>query len=258
MRQKSIKDEQGHWLLARMGKKVLRPGGKELTLKLIENLNIQSTDHIVEFAPGIGFTALIALKKNPKSYTGVELSTDAAINLQKIIHGKGRKIIVGNASESTLPNESSDKVMGEAMLTMQADTKKEEIIKEAFRILKKGGLYGIHELGLIPNKMGEEQKSQIQKSLSDVIKVNARPLTIDEWTSLLEKEGFIIKKIETNDMSLLEPKRLIDDEGVLRTFKIAFNILTHPIALGRIWSMRKVFRKYKDNLNAISIVAEKQ
>lgn len=106
--------------------------------------------------------------------------------------------------------------------------------------------------------MSEEQKTQIQKSLSDVIKVNARPLTIDEWTSLLEKEGFIIKKIETNDMSLLEPKRLIDDEGVLRTIKIAFNILTHPIAFGRIWSMRKVFRKYKDHLNAISIVAEKQ
>lgn len=42
----------GHWVLARMGKRVLRPGGKELTLKMIQNLNITSQDEVVEFAPG--------------------------------------------------------------------------------------------------------------------------------------------------------------------------------------------------------------
>ena len=144
------------------------------------------------------------------------------------------------------------------MLTMQADHRKSEIIKEAYRILRKGGLYGIHELGLEPINIPEAEKAQIQRELSEVIKVNARPLTLHEWSDLLEKEGFVVINTETNAMSLLEIKRMIDDEGFFRTLKIGFNILTHAKARKKILAMRKVFRKYQHNLNAISIVAEKR
>ena len=51
MSNKIIDTAQGHWLLAKMGKKVLRPGGKDLTLKLIKALSINSGDRVVEFAP---------------------------------------------------------------------------------------------------------------------------------------------------------------------------------------------------------------
>ena len=68
-----VSTQQGHWVLAAMGKRVLRPGGKELTEKLIDSLNITSSDDIVEFAPGLGFTAELALKRKPHSYIGVEM-----------------------------------------------------------------------------------------------------------------------------------------------------------------------------------------
>ena len=42
----------GHWLLARMGKRVLRPGGIELTRQMLDALNIRESDDVVEFAPG--------------------------------------------------------------------------------------------------------------------------------------------------------------------------------------------------------------
>lgn len=257
MSNKSINNEQGHWILAKMGKKVLRPGGKELTLKLIDNLNIKRTDDIVEFAPGLGYTASVALQKAPKSYTGIELNEEAVNILRKTIYGNGREIIIGNAADSTLKDNFADKVYGEAMLTMHADPRKSEIIQEAHRILKKGGLYGIHELGLYPNELAVGVKNEIQKQLAHSIKVNARPLTQSEWTSLLEKEGFKIVHIETNPMSLLESKRVIDDEGFFRTTKIIFNILTHPNERKRILAMRDTFRKYDKHLNAIAIVAEK-
>ena len=144
------------------------------------------------------------------------------------------------------------------MLTMHADHRKTEIIREAHRILKKGGLYAIHELGLTPNNISEEKKAEIQKDLAIAIKVNARPLTESEWTKLLEQEGFLVKKIITNPMHLLESKRVIDDEGFFRTIKIMFNILTNSLARKRIFEMRKVFRKHQNNLNAICIIAEKR
>src|SRR5690606_4633747 len=53
----------GHWLLARLGKRVLRPGGIELTRTLIEALDVGPRDDVVEFAPGLGITARMALSR---------------------------------------------------------------------------------------------------------------------------------------------------------------------------------------------------
>lgn len=253
---------QGHWLLAKMGKKVLRPGGKELTKKMLSNLSISGNDHVVEFAPGLGLTAKMTLDKQPSSYTGVELNQEASkIALQNIKQSSNFtnhcNIITANASNTALANATYDKVYGEAMLTMQSDQQKIAIIKEAHRILKVGGLYGIHELGLQPNDISDKLKQQIQKDLSKVIKVNARPLTVTEWSKLAEQQGFTTKATATNTMALLEPKRLIADEGLFGTLKIGFNILTHAKERQRILAMRKVFRKHRHHLNAVSLVFEK-
>lgn len=250
--------EQGHWLLAKMGKKVLRPGGKELTLQLMGKMSIGPKDDVVEFAPGMGYTAGITLAKHPKSYTGVELNEEAATLLRRKIRGKDRQIVVGNACNCPLKSGMADKVYGEAMLTMQADHRKAEIVREAFRLLKPGGLYGIHEIALVPDTMAEADKKQVQHDLAVTIKVNARPLTRVEWTHMLEAEGFVVESVMTNPMHLLELPRIIDDEGLLRTLKITWNILTHGKARKRILAMRTVFRRYEGSMSAIAIVARKR
>ncbi len=258
MSNKTINTEQGHWILAKMGKRVLRPGGKQLTGKLVNGLQVSSQDTFVEFAPGMGYTASIILKKKPKFYTGIELNEEAASRLRSKINGTpNAKIVNTTAAHTGLEDSSVDKVLGEAMLTMQADNRKSEIIGEAYRILKKGGLYGIHELGLKPDNLDPDLKNTIQRKLAQVIRVNARPLTQKEWCGLLEKEGFKIKEINTAPMHLLKPQRIINDEGIFRTLKIGFNILTHPTAKKRIMKMRKIFKKYEDQMTAFSIVAEK-
>ena len=43
----------GHWVLARVGKRVLRPGGLELTLQMLSNARLTGA-RVVEFAPGLG------------------------------------------------------------------------------------------------------------------------------------------------------------------------------------------------------------
>lgn len=254
----TLNSEQGHWLLAKMGKKVLRPGGKELTMQLMDKLSVTAADDLVEFAPGLGFTAGIALRRNPRSYTGVELNEEAAGILRRKIHGPGRRIVIGNACCCPLEAGTADKVYGEAMLTMQADHRKAEIVREAYRLLRPGGLYGIHEIALVPDEMPEADKREVQHNLAVTIKVNARPLTRAEWIALLEAEGFAVECVMANPMLLLETRRIIDDEGFLRTLKIGWNILTHPKACKRILQMRKVFRHYADSMSAIAIVARKR
>ena len=63
---------QGHLLLALMGKRVLRPGGMELTRCMIEALAVGPEDQVVELAPGLGTTAALAWPACRLPYTGVD------------------------------------------------------------------------------------------------------------------------------------------------------------------------------------------
>ncbi len=165
----------GHWLLARMGRRVLRPGGRELTEKLVAALNITAEDDVVEFAPGLGFTAGVVLQHRPRSYTGVERDETAAAETRRVLDGPLRRIIVADARHSGLDPECASVVYGEAMLTMQADAQKLLIVQEAARLLKAGGRYGIHELCLKPDNLAEDLKQEVQRELARVVRVNARP-----------------------------------------------------------------------------------
>ncbi|WP_216373058.1 hypothetical protein [Streptomyces tailanensis] len=44
----------GHWLLARVGKRVLRPGGVELTRWMLDALGVDPEDRVVELTAGLG------------------------------------------------------------------------------------------------------------------------------------------------------------------------------------------------------------
>src|ERR1035438_7657345 len=84
----------GHWLLVRLGKRVLRPGGRQLTFRMIEALNIRPVDEVVEFAPGLGDTARLTLERKPSSYTAVERDKDAAALVQKFLQGPAQRCVV--------------------------------------------------------------------------------------------------------------------------------------------------------------------
>lgn len=248
-------DLPGHWLLARMGKRVLRPGGLELTRQMLDDAALTGAD-VVELAPGLGKTAADILAAHPKSYVGVEADPDAVALTEKVVGERGR-LVEADAATTGLDAGSSDVVVGEAMLTMQSDRGKDAIIGEAFRVLRPGGRYAIHELALEPDSLTTEQKTEIRQALARSIKVNARPLTEAEWRSRLEQAGFEIAEVRFTRMALLEPRRVIADEGPLRTLKIAANVLRNGDARRRILGMRSVFRKYRDELAAIEIIARK-
>lgn len=247
-----------HWLLARLGKRVLRPGGVELTNRMLEALNIQSSDAVVEFAPGLGATAKLTLSRHPVSYTAIEQDQVAANQVIKYLLGPQQRCLVASADNTELPEMSATVVYGEAMLTMQPPERKRRIVQEAFRLLKPGGRYGIHELGLIPDDLDDNIKGEIQKAVSQAIRVGARPLTRSEWRTLLEASGFEVQAQATGPMHLLEPKRVVQDEGIWRALTFACNVLRNAEARRRLLTMRRVFRKYHEHLVAIALVGLKR
>jgi hypothetical protein len=255
--QPAVDKMPGHWLLARMGKRVLRPGGLELTQRLLGELAISPSDDVVEFAPGLGVTARLALARKPRSYVAVERDSVAAATVDRFLSGTLQRCVVGTAEETGLPDQSATVVYGEAMLSMQPATTKLRIVREAARLLRPAGRYGIHELCIVPDNIDESIRNSIQREMSDEIHVGVRPLTQAELRDLLQAAGLTIIAMHMAPMHLLEPRRLIQDEGLLRAIRFAMNVATHPAARRRVLKMRSAFRKYCQHLAAIAIVANK-
>ena len=247
---------QGHWLLARLGKRVLRPGGIGLTRTLLSDANIAAAD-VLELAPGLGRTATEILARGPRSYICVDQNPDAARSVRDIVTGRA-EVQVADAADTGLPDASRDVVVGEAMLTMQGDPSKHAIVAEASRVLRPGGRYAIHELALTPDTISDEVKTDVRQSLARAIKVNARPLTVVEWTRLLADHGLVVDHVATAPMALLQPRRLIADEGLLGALRFAKNLLIHRDARRRVARMRRTFRKHRERLIAVAIVAHKR
>ncbi len=247
----------GHWLLARLGKRVLRPGGRHVTGRMLEALDVGPNDVVVELAPGLGATARLALTRGPARYVAVERDRDAAALVERLLRDSRDRCVVGSAAATGLADASATVVYGEAMLSMQTAAQKSAIVREAFRILAPGGRYGIHELGLTPDGIPADVKDEVLRDISAAIRVGARPLTAAEWRAVLEAEGFVVESEARAPMHLLEPRRLIQDEGLAGVVRIAFNVLRNPTARRRVRAMRAAFRKHQHRLCAIALVARK-
>lgn len=247
----------GHWMLARLGKRVLRPGGIELTRQLLNALEIGPADDVVEFAPGLGETARLALRYRPANYTAIEQDERAAAHVRDLLGAGAGRCLVGSAENSGLPDACASIAYGEAMLTMQGPEQKARIVREAFRILRPGGRFGLHELALAPEEIADATKKEIQHALAETIRVGARPLTRVEWVEVLQSAGFRFMRIATEPMHLLEPHRLVADEGFFRALRFFINVVRTPAARHRVLSMRKVFRRYEANLRAVMLVVVK-
>ncbi|KQB83847.1 class I SAM-dependent methyltransferase [Corynebacterium oculi] len=256
MPDRRVEDLPGHWLLARLGKRVLRPGGRELTEKLIAGARTGGAD-VVELAPGLGKTARLLLDTSPASYRGVDEDPES-VALTGDVVGAAGVVTLAKAEDTGLLSHSTDVVLGEAMLTMQGAKGKDAIVSEAYRVLRGGGRYAIHELCLEPDNLDDSAKTEIRRALARSIKVNARPLTTQEWVDLLTGHGFTVISVQHAGMELLKPRRNLADEGIKGVVTIVKNLILHPAARRRVLAMRSVFNKYSDNLAAIAVVAVKE
>ncbi len=244
-------------VLFRLGKTTMRPGGMELTHKMLGELEIDQRDRVVELAPGRGATTRMVLRLLPQSYTAVERDRISQQIVQKILrNGELGQCVVGTAQATGLEDGCASVVFGEAMLTMQTRATKRKIAKEAFRLLEPGGRYGIHETCLKDN-LSAEVKTEIESTLRDALRVGARPLTVKEWQELLEEAGFSVRKTHEAPMLLLEPRRMFHDEGLWGAIRFVSRVIASPSARRRIWGIRQTFKHYSNYIGAAALIAVK-
>jgi SAM-dependent methyltransferase len=248
----------GHWLLARLGKRVLRPGGRELTDELLGSLAIGPTDDVVELAPGLGSTTELVLAQKPATYIGVDRDPVSAERVAHVVSGPGRSVVERSAADTGLDADSADVAFGEAYLTMQPASQKKRIAEELARVVRPGGRVGLHEVAFAPDDIDDATVESIREQLTGAIKVHVSPLTIAGWRALLTDAGFEVKAQFTAPLHLLEPRRLLADEGPAGAARFVGNVLRQPEARKRVLAMRKAMSGNAAHLQACVVVAQRR
>lgn len=249
------KEEVGHHFLARLGKTRLRPGGKLATDWLIANGDFRQDKKVLEVACNMGTTAIEIAKQFGCEVIGIDLDEEALEKArQNIAENKMEDLVqVQRANATKLPFEdnSFDIVINEAMLTMLPVEAKEKAIREYLRVLKPNGFLLTHDVLL-----NTEDSEQILADLRDAINITVTPLTKENWKTLFLDCGFRNVETFTGEMSLLSPKGLIYDEGVLGAMKIVSNALK-PENRETFKKMFQTFNNPDNKLGFIAVCSQK-
>lgn len=244
----------GHQVLAAAGKKILRPGGKAATEQLFAWANFQPGETVLELAASFGESAIAIAQKFNVRVVGVEKNPDSVAKARKSIKAAGLEhqvtIIEGDIFELEKITDKFDYVLAEAILTMQSNTGKAKILSAIKDCLQPGGKFLSQEM------LVRSHESEVRKSLSQTIRVNANPLTLEEWVIACRESGLTLRQQQTGAMGLLNLGQIIKDEGLLATVKIAWNIATKPSLRQRLFQMRRNFQKYRDEIGYIVFLAE--
>lgn len=244
-----------HWLLARLGKKVMRPGGTTLTDAMLAGLAIGPGDDVVDLAPALGDTVRRVQAAGPASFRGVERGEQEAERATQLGH-QPYECVAAKPESTGLPAGSASVVYGEACLSLETDATKRRILAEAARLLRPGGRLGLHELLLTPDDIAPEVKRRIETDLTRSVRVRARPLTLPEWTALLDEAGFKIRHVTPAPMLLLAPKAVIRDEGWNGTLTLVARVVRQPAVLRRVADLWRTMHRERRSLGAVAIVAE--
>ena len=238
------KEEVGHNFLARLGKTRLRPGGKLATDWLIANADFNANKKVLEVACNMCTTAIQIAKQYGCEITGVDLDEEALEKARHNIKENGVEDLVkvqrANATKLPFEDNTFDIVINEAMLTMLPIEAKEKAIREYFRVLKPNGFLLTHDVML-----NTDDVEKVIADLRSAINITVTPLSKPDW-----KETF------SGEMSLLSPKGLIYDEGVLGAMKIISNALK-PENRDTFKKMFNTFNDPDKKLGFIAICSQK-
>lgn len=227
------------------------------TQQLLRLANLKPGETVLEVAASFGETAIALSKQFGVRVIGIEKSPDSVVRARANIEAAGVtslvKVIEGDIFQLDRISEQFDYVLAEAILTMQSPIGKAKALRNIHDRLKPNGRFLSHEL-----MVRSDREAEIHQALAQTLRVNSAPLTEARWIEAFETAGLNVLQYQIGEMGLLDPTRLIKDEGWLDAARFFWNLLTQTQLRQRILAMRKIFQQYKQDLGYITLIAVKE
>ncbi len=243
----------GHQVMAAAGKKILRPGGKAATEQLFQWAEFKPGDTVLELAASFGHSAIALAKRYGVKVVGVEKNPESVARARANIRAAGLEeqvmVMEGDVFHLEQIPQQFDYVLAEAILTMQSIPGKISILQGIHDRLKPGGQFLSHEL------LANDREDEIHWALATAIRANSTPLSEANWVKTFDIAELQVLHQQTGTMGLLNPTRIIQDEGLPDAMKFFWNVFTQPMVRDRLLTIRRVFKQYDRELGYIILCA---
>ncbi len=257
MTQINLKTAPGHQVLAAAGKQTLRPGGYEATAQLFDWADFKPDETILELAASFGYSAIALAQRYGVRVVGLEKNPDSVAIARENIAAAGLsdcvEMIEGDIFHLENVTQQFDYVLAEAILTMQSEAGKAKVLAGIRDRLKPSGHFLSQEL-----RVSGSNIESIYRDLSSTIRVNAKPLSTEDWIATCQTAGLTVEDHAAGPMLLLSPRKIAQEEGISTLASIGWNMLTQPVLRQRILSMRDTFKRHHDDLGYIVLRARKE
>ncbi|HIK14432.1 MAG TPA: methyltransferase domain-containing protein [Leptolyngbyaceae cyanobacterium M33_DOE_097] len=246
----------GHQVMAAAGKKILRPGGKAATEQLFQWAGFKPGETVLELAASFGYSAIALAKRYGVQVVGVEKNPESVARARANIQAAGLadqvQVIEGDIFHLEQIPGQFDYVLAEAILTMQSLPAKVKILHGIRDRLKSSGKFLSHEL------LATDREAEIHGALAATLRVNSTPLSEADWIDTYKMAGLQVQQHQIGEMRLLNPTRIIQDEGLRDAIQFFWNVITQPQVRNRLLTIRGVFQQYKQELGYIVLCAERK
>ena len=248
-----------HTVLQRVGKTVLRPGGTKGTKKLHSWSKLNHDGTAIELSTGVGSGGVALAKATGAHITLTDMDTDRLKMASQMACEQGVDLELIETMQLNMRNIGEelnqrhfDTAIVEASISHYPTNEKRVIIeglsKHADELL-------LHEICFRCNDASPKKLNQIKQDMSRALAIGFHPLTIQGWTELLDEAGYEVKRIETGPIQILSPATVLQDEGLDRAVKIAWNIATDASIRSRVMETRRTIKSHQHDLGYILIRA---
>ncbi len=145
------------WVQTILGES-FHPGGMGLSRRLLDSLNIKAGDRVLDVACGMGTSVQVIAKDYSGLATGLDFSQ---LNINRAVEQAAHlpvspEYLQGSAASLPFPDGLFDHLICECAVS--TFDKQQQVVKEFFRVLNKGGQVGISDMvlnGMLPTELHE-------------------------------------------------------------------------------------------------------
>lgn len=204
-------------------------GGVEATEALIERCHISRGSYVLDVGCGVGVTPCFIAKKHGCRVVGVDIS-ERMIERSKERAKKEKatdrvEFRVADAQDLPFEDHIFDAVLSESVIAFSEE--KQKVINEYLRVTKPGGYVGLNEATWLKVPPPPDVVAWVSQDIG----YNAKPLTVDEWTGLLETAGAKEITVRTYKINTQDEAR-----GLLRRYGLGEMLRV-------MWRMRLLYTK---------------